>query len=401
MPMPSRVLPPAGFPLALSSVSRAILPPHDVLARFERSLARRFGVSGCVLASSGRAALSAAIEALAERSSRTVVVVPAYTCYTVPAAVVRAGLRVLPCDIDPFTLDFAPASLGRALRDDVLAVIAVGLYGLPADLPATRHAAVAHGSFVIDDAAQCFGGELDGVRCGAGGDLGLLSFGRGKGLTTLEGGALLSDDVDAIDAARGYLDGSAPRSSSLELAARAAAYAVLRRPALFALVHGIQALGLGLSVFDPAFERAPMGRAAAALGAAAIERVDDVIQAQRERAARYLDRLRPLRGLTVPTVRPGAEPVWLRFPILVEHPEMRRELLSRLTAQGLGATGSYPAALSCLDELRPHLAHGAAPCPGAEAVARSIVTLPTHPGVRPGDQDRIVDLVASTLSARD
>ena len=101
--MPIRVLPPAGFPTSVVSCGRAILAHRGSLEEFATALERRISVQQALLVSSGRAALTLALRVLAARSDRRIVAIPAYACYTVPASVVRAGLRIRLVDMDPQT----------------------------------------------------------------------------------------------------------------------------------------------------------------------------------------------------------------------------------------------------------------------------------------------------------
>ena len=392
----TRVLPPAGYPMTLSAWSRALRANADALDAFQNALEARLQVGGSLLVSSGRAALSLGLRALADRSPRKVVVIPAYACYTVPASVVRAGLRVRLCDVDPQTLDLDPDALRTALREDVLAVVAAGLYGLPADVESVRAAARAVGSYVVDDAAQCFGGEISGRPCGSQGDFGITSFSKGKGLSTFEGGALLSSKAEIVERARGLLASERSRPyGSASVALLSAGFALFQRPRLYGLVHRIPMLGIGRSTFDPGFGAGPLTRFQGVLGVEALARADEMILARRVRADRYRRALDGVAGIELPRLHAEAVAAWTRFPVMIDNEVKRTAILARLAETGLGASASYPQALTQLAALAPHLADRVAACPGAERVARGIVTLPTHPAVRPEDQTRIGEILAA------
>ena len=114
-----RTLPPAAAPIyphdILSGI-KALFNGHRELERFEAELKDYCGMRHCFLLSSGKAALTFILEALREiRPERDEVLIPAFTCYSVPSAIVRAGLRVRLCDINPETLDFDFDQLGTIL----------------------------------------------------------------------------------------------------------------------------------------------------------------------------------------------------------------------------------------------------------------------------------------------
>src|SRR5262252_10829990 len=99
-----RTLAPAAAPIgwgALWGAAAGILSKHDPTPRLAEEILRVFGVERTWLVSSGTAGLTLALLALKSRRPGTDVIIPAYTCFSVPAAVLRAGLRPVPCDIDP------------------------------------------------------------------------------------------------------------------------------------------------------------------------------------------------------------------------------------------------------------------------------------------------------------
>jgi DegT/DnrJ/EryC1/StrS aminotransferase family len=92
-------------------------------------LDERLGIRPTFFASSGRAALTILLKALQQRSDRREVVIPAYTCFSVPSAVARAGLVIRLCDVDPKTLDLDLNALARLDLSRVLCIVPSGLYG--------------------------------------------------------------------------------------------------------------------------------------------------------------------------------------------------------------------------------------------------------------------------------
>ena len=131
-----RLVSPAGAPLpahaVLSSALRGPKDRGDLIELLRDSL----GIRHLFTVSSGRAALTILLNALKKCSDRREVVIPAYTCFSVPSAVVRAGLVIRLCDVDPKTLDLDQNALARLDLDMVLCIIASSLYGMPADLVA-------------------------------------------------------------------------------------------------------------------------------------------------------------------------------------------------------------------------------------------------------------------------
>ena len=149
----ARTLPPAAAPIGPADVwhgLRGMRRPRQALTSLEAEIARTFGSPHVFLLSSGTAALTVALKALASLSPRTEVVLPAYTCYTVPAAVVAAGLRPVLCDLAPSSFDFDHEQLARLVSDRTLCGIAHHLFDISSDVERVRAICAAHGSYDND-----------------------------------------------------------------------------------------------------------------------------------------------------------------------------------------------------------------------------------------------------------
>jgi dTDP-4-amino-4,6-dideoxygalactose transaminase len=110
-----RFVAPAGAPVEISQIIRsagAAIFNHCQEEELLQPLATRLGARHVFGVSSGRAALALILRSLSRlKPDRRVVALPAYTCFTVPAAVVHAQLKIHPVEIDPATLDCDPGGL--------------------------------------------------------------------------------------------------------------------------------------------------------------------------------------------------------------------------------------------------------------------------------------------------
>jgi dTDP-4-amino-4,6-dideoxygalactose transaminase len=148
-------------------------------------------VAGC-----GSSALYLAIKALGKERGK--VILPAILCPSVANVILFAGLEPLFCDVnlDDFTIDVQALKTLLASHDDLVAVIAVHLFGHPADMESICSACWPYNVRVIEDAAQALGGSCGNRPIGKLGDLSVLSFGHTKILDVGGGGAVLTDDAD-------------------------------------------------------------------------------------------------------------------------------------------------------------------------------------------------------------
>ena len=201
------------------------LPPRlgDLLAvsgsdDFEGAIAAFLGVPGVQLESSASACIVIAIEYLKTRTSRRTIIVPGYTCPLVVIAAHQAGCRVVACDTVAGGFDLDLEHLGQLIGPDTLWVMPTHYGGALTDVARVRDfvRALSPEIFVIEDAAQAFGAHWEGEAVGTHGDIGVYSFGVGKGLTIYKGGCLAARDPDVRAGLQAASRRLVPPSSGLE-----------------------------------------------------------------------------------------------------------------------------------------------------------------------------------------
>lgn len=174
----------------------------EEVAAFEQELARFCGTRHCVGVASGLDALRLTLEALGIASGDEVIV-PAYTAVATWMAVTAAGARPVGVDVDEETFNIDPLLVERALTDRTKAILAVHLFGRPANIDALGAIASAHGLVLLEDAAQAHGAELGDRRVGSLARAGAFSFYPTKNLGAFgDGGAITTDDDDLAERVR-------------------------------------------------------------------------------------------------------------------------------------------------------------------------------------------------------
>lgn len=377
---------------------RGIIAGRDELARFKSELKEHFGVKHCFLVSSGKAALTLILLALKELSpDRDEVLIPAFTCFSVPSSIVRAGLRVRLCDLDPDRLDFDFARLSAMHSGSkVLAVVPTHLFGFPADVARLRKLIRNPGPAVVEDAAQAMGEPMGDGNAGTLGDVGFFSLGRGKSLSAVEGGIILTNRDDVAGVLKGLV-GRRPRYGLLSLLGlifKAAALMTLVHPRLFWLPRSLPFLRLGETIYDPSFRILRMSSFQAGLARNWRERLEAMRIARMEMAGRWVAVLGAGSVNGAHLVR-GGIPGLLRFPLRISDREKRASLLHESAARGLGIAPVYPTSIDAIPELKGRIDDEAFPV--AERCARELVTLPTHGFLTEDDVARIGGLVSRAL----
>ena len=380
-----RRVPPVSSPIAPLSLVPAVAnafgwmePP---LAQVSGILRDTYRASDVILTASGTEALTLALRAVAPPSS--IVAMPGYVCIDLISAAQGAGVRVTLYDVEPSTMSPDLDSLRAALKRGAQAIVVAPLYGYPVNMKAVSAIARDAGVPVIEDAAQSAGATIDQQPVGSFGDLTVLSFGRGKGLTGGSGGALLIRTKrfhDWSEAASARL--LEPARGLREIVALSAQL-VLGRPMTYSIPASIPALGLGEMIYKP--PREPRSMAAAAVR---------VLQAAlRLNAAEVESRRRVARELTAAHARttrftaivpaPGATPGYLRFATLDARGDARPDAR-------LGALRGYPISLDEHVETKRVLIAGQPELPGARTLRDRLFTLPTHSMVSVADIARLI-----------
>ena len=403
--MRGRVLPPVGggvVPLRLIVHSlREALWGDAGTQGFRQQLTDRIGLDYWVFVNSGRSALSVVIMGLKElHPERDEVVIPAYTSYSVPAAVVRAGLRVRLCEVETETLGLSPKELERVVTSRTLCVVPSHLYGVPCQIHMIWKIACDHGIPVVEDAAQAMGVRYGGWPVGTSGTAAVFSLSRGK-ILPAAGGGLIGTSSDGLAerctriVERSRSENPQRTCVGWHSAVETVLMAVFIRPSLYWLPASLPFLKLGASVYDPDFQIGPMSLFQKALASRllqTLEKLREIRQAHATRLDRLIAELRDINDLVCIRPKEEEEGGYLRLPVLIGDPAMRNRILTTLQKQGLGATGGYPLALSMVPDLRPHLACADDRFPVAERISQQLVTLPTHGWVRERDIEATVDV---------
>jgi dTDP-4-amino-4,6-dideoxygalactose transaminase len=187
----------------IERVTAVIQGGHFILGpevrAFEQELAAYVGTEHAVGVANGTDALSIAARALGVEPGDEVVV-PSFTFYATAEAIAAVGAIPVFADVDRDTRNITADTVRAVLTPRTKAIVAVDLFGLPAEIPAIR---AATGLPVIEDAAQALGASLDGTRTGALADIATFSFYPSKNLGAFgDGGAITTNDPELAERAR-------------------------------------------------------------------------------------------------------------------------------------------------------------------------------------------------------
>lgn len=172
---------------------------------FEKKWAEWIGAKMAISCTNGTAALHIAISSLGIGPGDEVIV-PSYSFIASSFAVVQAGAIPVFADVaDDHTI--APKGIEKLITKRTKGIVVVHLYGVVADMSPILEIAKKHNLKIIEDCAQCFGGEYNGTKAGMIGDIGCFSFCQSKHFTTGgEGGMVVTNDEDLGWECRSFRD---------------------------------------------------------------------------------------------------------------------------------------------------------------------------------------------------
>lgn len=377
-------LPPVGNPICLSRSRADEVFLQDVF----RPYVPRFYVSGT-------AALAASILVAVKLKgvSAPEVILPAYGCPDLVSAAVFAGAKLVLADLEPDRPWLDADQVSGHVNTNTVAIVAASLCGIPERMDVLREVAEANSVLLIEDSAQAFPVQNDGSFWS--GDLVVLSFGRGKPVNLLGGGAVLYRKPGP---GLRLPEPPAGRSGRLRLRAMAAIYNLLSAPRCYWVLQGLPFLHLGETRYVPLPGITGMASATRNLLTDNIKVYQEYRGDIRERVAAMLAPLTNIGtgfvNMPVACQTPAGRRL-LRYPLLVD--QARRDTcLERLQQQGLGASSMYPSVLPDIRGLEQPLA-GQGDLPVARNFARRLITLPTHSRVTDTDIEHMRQILKACL----
>jgi perosamine synthetase len=330
---------------------------------FEALFAEIHGCPSAVSTTSGTAALHLAMIELGLGPGDEVLV-PALTFVATANAVRYVGGTPVFVDSDPVTYTMDPADAAKKITARTRALVAVHLYGHPADMDELGELANRHGLAVVEDATEALGSRHRGRLCGTIGDIGCFSF-NGNKVITAGGGGMVLADADRLEHIRHLsLQGRQPRT--LEY------------------LHDEVGFNYTLSNLH------------AAVGLAQLEGLEDLIARRRTLAARYAASIACAPGLTFCVEMSWAQSNFWLMSVLVDasvYGRTREQLMGALEHAGIDSRPFF----TPLPDVGAHRRAGdTSRIPVARRLHAEGLVLPSSTSLGEADQDRVLaELLAS------
>ena len=374
----------------------------EPVAAFERAAQEHLGVAHALGCSSGTDALWLALAAAGigppphepgavrgepgppphelrpvrgDPGSGDAVVTTPFSFFASVSAILRAGASAVLADIDPSTFNLDPVAVEALLNGPrgaaVRAILPVHLFGQCGDWSSFARLGREHGLKLVEDAAQAWGAEWQGIKAGGLGDTAAFSFYPTKNLSAAGDAGMVA-------------------TNSEELAER---IKMLRQHGMRRRYYHAE---IGWNARMDGFQGAILS--------VKLKYMDGWNQARRSVAQRYQALFTaaglaeagpyPAHGIVLPHEVPGSRHVWHQYVIRSNRRDALREFL---TERKIGSEIYYPVPLH-LQQALQGLGYSEGSFPEAERAAREVLALPIFPELRPDEQQTVVEAIAEFMS---
>jgi perosamine synthetase len=340
---------------------------------FERVVAGYVGAEQAVATSNCTTALHLALIAAGVRKGDEVIC-PSFSFIATANAIVYAGAEPVFVDIDPLTYNIDPEQVEAAITSRTRAIMPVDQIGLAADIPTILDIARRHGLSVVEDAAPSLGAGVGGSRVGSLSDFTCFSFHPRKSITTGEGGMVTTSDAEAAVQLRRIRSHGASTSD------------LARHQSGSIEFEEYAELGFNYRMTD----------IQAAIGLVQMRRLDGILAERQRLALRYGELLATVDGVGLPHQPPERPHTFQSYCIRVPD-GTRAQVMADLGQAGIASRRGVMAIH--LEPLYRSL-HPRLSLPVTERATVETMLLPLYVGMGEADQERIAEVVASSLRRR-
>ena len=352
---------------------------------FEEAFAEYIGVERAFLVGSGTSALYIILKALMRFSSKTEVVLPAYTVPTLTLAITKAGLKTRLAEIEADTFNLDPHRLSDVIsNDNTLAVVPVHMFGFPMELSGICKSAAKEGFFVVEDCAQAPGAKIFGRRVGGESGVGFFSMCKGKIISTFRGGVITADDKEIAGQIEKEINSMPTPGRLFDLNLFMVLFLInyTTIPSIYGPLFKLVAPFKSTKVHEH-FEPSLASPFAARLGLTQLKAIDEQLKRRAENGMELYKALEQIEGVGLPKIIKGASPAFNHLPVMIEDSEMIPTLRELLFRRGIDTALMYERPIHKIYDLQyPDLPD---PFPRATELSRGLIVLPVHPGVTKRD----------------
>jgi perosamine synthetase len=332
--------------------------------RFESMFAEAVGAPHAAAVSSGTAGLHLCMRLAGVGPGDEVITSP-YSFVASANCAIYEGATPVFADIDASTFNIDPAAVEAAITPRTKALVAVDIFGYPAEYDALIPLCEKHGIALVEDSCEALGATYKGKPVGSHGHPAVWAFYPNKQMTTGEGGAVTTGSEEEHELLVSLRNQGRLETSSW-------------------LQHG--RLGYNYRLDD----------ISAALGIGQLEKLDRILPARREVAARYGELLRDVDVETPLADDADHTRSWFVYVAKLPAGVDRGAVMARMSAQGV-ATAPYLPSIHLQSYMRERYGFAEGMLPVSEDCSARTMALPFHARLDREDQERVVEALKSSL----
>ena len=331
--------------------SSFIRGPH--VEEFESKYAELLNAKHCVSCANGTDAIYIALKALGLESGNEVITT-AHSWISTSETITQAGGRVVFCDTEDDYYCIDPNKIEPLITEKTKGIIAVHLYGQPAEMDAIMAIAKKHNLWVIEDCAQAHLAEYKGKKVGTIGDIGTFSFYPGKNLGAMgDAGCLITNNNELAEFFTLFARHGGKNNHVME--------------GINSRMDGLQAAILNVKM----------------------KKLEEWTSQRIQIANQYFELLSNITDIVPPLVRENTKHV---FHLYVIRSKNRDVLKDYLADNGIPVIINYPRALPSY-EAYAYLGHKKDDFPVANQHAQEILSLPIHPFLTESQQNTVIRVI--------
>jgi perosamine synthetase len=328
-----------------------------VTREFEAKIADYVGVDYAVAVNSGTSALHLLIRSL-DIGPGDEVLVPSFTFAASVNAILFEGATPVFIDVEPDTYNLDPTDVARKVTPQTKAIMAVDIFGHPAQWDALTQIAAKQDLRIIDDSCEALGAEYKGRKIGTFGDAAAFAFYPNKQMTTGEGGIIVTDSEEIARLCRS-----------------------MRNQGRSEMGAWLEHVRLGYNY--------RMTEMSAALGVSQLQRLESFLEKRANVARMYNERLADLDWVRTPVVKPHVRMSWFVYVIKLAVGLQRDPVMQALAGQGIPSRG-YFAPVHTQPYIRKRFGDLSGSLPVTESIAQRTIALPFHNNLAEADVARVV-----------
>lgn len=338
------------------------------VGEFEQAMARYAGVRHAVAVNSGTSALHLIVKSLGIGPGDEVITTP-FSFVASANCVLFEGAKPVFVDIDPLTLNLDVSLIESRLSPRTKAILAVDVFGHPAEWDELQRLADRHHLKLIEDSAEAIGAQYRGRQAGSFGEAALYAFYPNKQMTTGEGGVVLTSDERTAMLCRSFSNQGRGQAGQW-------------------LQH--ERLGYNFRLSD----------LHCALGISQLARLEHILLRRQRVADEYRLRLQEVRGIELPYAASHVKVSWFVYVIrLASHFTQadRDAVMARLKASGIQCSNYF--APIHLQPFYRNMGYKPGDYPVAESTAQRTIALPFYNQITDEQLDRVAGALRQAMDA--